>query len=328
MASEDFFTPNVADTRNPLVVVLHAGCVAHPDGGFTKEGETEKFQVSLLDENPSMPTASRMLEILAENPVAQARFFILSMRLFLQHVLGIAAFDPELRANGTKNGVEFPDGCIASFTGGSFAAIAHLNGPIEEQARLACHPHIVLHFVNRMSQAWLKGVLRRETSEAKSLLRSWQQQTLLAVESLMSSCAGLLPLHFREAPFPKIDLQSLPYLTKWQAEDKYDGELEDCKKYPEKRRDLVPVQAAFVDLQMRQPEEDAAAAGDVAGTVSARKLPLTGSVMSRLPHYRLLPGGFAGCECSLCCGARTGLRKISDEEFIDAFCADFMECVL
>ena len=213
-----FLTPNVADTRNPLVVVLHAGCVAHPDGGFTKEGETEKFQVSLLDENPSMPTASRMLEMLAENPVAQARFFILSMRLFLQHVLGIAAFDPQLRANGTKNGVEFPDGCIASFTGGSFAAIAHLHGPIEEQARLACHPHIVLHFVNRMSQAWLKGVLRRETSEAKSLLRSWQQQTLLAVESLMSSCAGLLPLHFREAPFPKIDLQSLPYLTKWQAE--------------------------------------------------------------------------------------------------------------
>ena len=43
-----------------------------------------------------------------------------------------------------------------------FAAIAHLHGPIEEQARLACHPHIVLHFVNRMSQAWLKGVLRRE----------------------------------------------------------------------------------------------------------------------------------------------------------------------
>ena len=57
--------------------------------------------------------------------------------------------------------------------------------------------------------------------------------------------------------------------------DKYDGELEDCKKYPEKRRDLVPVQAAFVDLHMRRPEEDAAAAGDVATTVSARKLPLT-----------------------------------------------------
>ena len=140
----------------------------------------------------------------------------------------------------------------------------------------------------------------------------------------MSSCAGLLPLHFREAPFPKIDLQSLPYLSKWQEEDKYDGGLEDCKKHPEKRRELVPVQAAFVDLHMKQPEENAAAGGDVAAAVSARKLPLTGSVMCRLPHYRLLPGGFGGCECSLCSGARTGLRKITDEEFVGAFCADFM----
>ena len=83
-----FLTPNVADTRNPLVVVLHQGCVRQPEGGFTKEGRTEKFELSLLDEAPSMPSAARMLEMLAENPVAQSRFFILSMRLFLEHVWG------------------------------------------------------------------------------------------------------------------------------------------------------------------------------------------------------------------------------------------------
>eukprot|EP00435_Cladocopium_sp_Y103_P023726 s4406_g5.t1 len=158
--------------------------------GLNKEGMSERFVVSLLDECPAMPTASRMLEMLAENPVAQARFFILSMRLFLQHVLGIAPFDKQLRANGTTNGVEFPDGCSAAFMGGSFGAIAHLHGPIEEQARLACYPHIVLHFVNRASQMWLRRVLRQDASAAKALLRKWQSQTLLAEESLMSSCPG------------------------------------------------------------------------------------------------------------------------------------------
>ena len=69
--------------------MLQQGCVRHPLGGFTKEGNNEKFVLSLLDEAPTMPTASRMLEILAENPVAQARFFVLSMRLFLEHVLGV-----------------------------------------------------------------------------------------------------------------------------------------------------------------------------------------------------------------------------------------------
>eukprot|EP00435_Cladocopium_sp_Y103_P032609 s2327_g8.t1 len=153
------------------------------------------------------------------------------------------------------NGVEFPDGCSAAFTGGSFGAIAHLHGPIEEQARLACHPHIVLHFVNRTSQMWLRRVLRQDAAGAKALLRKWQQQTLLAVESPMSSCAGLLPLHFREVPFPAVDLQSLPHLSEWQEEDKYDGELEDCKKEPEKRRELVPVQEAFVDFHFKQHME-------------------------------------------------------------------------
>ena len=48
---DGFLTPNVADVRNPLMVVLHAGCVAHPDGGLDADGQAEKFQVSLLDED-------------------------------------------------------------------------------------------------------------------------------------------------------------------------------------------------------------------------------------------------------------------------------------
>ena len=139
-AVDGFLTPNVADTRSPLVVVLHNGCIKAKGGGLTPEGNSEKFNISLLDEEPQMPSAGRMLEILAENPVAQAKFFILSMRLFLEHVLGVMPFDEQLRANGSRNGTVYPDGCAADFFGGCFPAIQQLHGPIEEQARLACHP--------------------------------------------------------------------------------------------------------------------------------------------------------------------------------------------
>lgn len=166
-----------------------------------------------------MPSAGRMLEILAENPVAQAKFFIISMRLFLEHVLGIMPFDEQLRANGTRASVVFPDGAASEFVGGAFPAIQQLHGPIEEQARLACHPHIVLHFVNRASQAWLRKILLAETAEAKELLRTWQQKTLLAVESLMSSCVGTARLQFEPVPFASdVKLQAQPYTSKWQEE--------------------------------------------------------------------------------------------------------------
>ncbi|CAK0851590.1 unnamed protein product, partial [Prorocentrum cordatum] len=54
-----FLTPNVADTRNPLVVILHAGSLNHTSGGLDDDGATERYSISLLDENPTMPTAQR-----------------------------------------------------------------------------------------------------------------------------------------------------------------------------------------------------------------------------------------------------------------------------
>lgn len=114
---QGFLTPNVADTRNPLLVILHNGNVAAAAGGLTPDGTSEKYTVNLLDEEPTMPSASRMLEILAENPVAQAKFFIISMRLFLEHVLGVMPFDDQLRANGSRAGVIYADGAAANFMG-------------------------------------------------------------------------------------------------------------------------------------------------------------------------------------------------------------------
>ena len=107
----------------------------------------------------------RCLEVVASNPVAQAQFFIVSMQLFLEHVLGIMPFDEQLCANGTRAGCAWPDGAAATFMGGSFPAIYQLHGPIEEQARLSVHPHIVLHFVNRASSRWIKSIMRLETAE-------------------------------------------------------------------------------------------------------------------------------------------------------------------
>ena len=68
------------------------------------------------------------------------------------------------------------------------------------------------------------------------------------------------------------------------------------------RRPLVPVVEGYVDGHVRRAME---AAGDVpsmqtAPKVKVRDLPLTGAVMSRLPHYRLLPRLEGRCSCPIC----------------------------
>eukprot|EP00959_Pyramimonas_sp_CCMP1952_P231375 4836244-Pyramimonas_sp.AAC.1 len=68
-----FLTPNVADVRSPILLALHAA------------GGCETRAVDLLAEAPDMPSARKMLQIVAQDPVAQARFFIFSMQLFCEH---------------------------------------------------------------------------------------------------------------------------------------------------------------------------------------------------------------------------------------------------
>ena len=86
----------------------------------------------MLDECPRMPSAREMLQIVAEDPVAQARYFILSMRIFCEHILGCGPFGDLLRHNGWLEGPAFPDGFAASGLGGAFCMLAGFHGPVEE----------------------------------------------------------------------------------------------------------------------------------------------------------------------------------------------------
>ena len=56
-----FLTANVADTRHPIVVLLHAGALNHTEGGLMDDGKMERYSVDLLDECPNMPKAEEML---------------------------------------------------------------------------------------------------------------------------------------------------------------------------------------------------------------------------------------------------------------------------
>ena len=267
-AAGGFLTPNMADVRSPLVVVLHGG------------GVEERFEVNLLDECPRMPSAREMLQIVAEDPVAQARYFILSMRIFCEHILGCGPFDDLLRHNGWLEGPAFPDGFAASGLGGAFCMLAGFHGPVEEQARLSIHPHILLWFISTTCEAWLRNILRRETEEARILLRGWQERVLAAVQSMQLDSAAVLPLLLAEDATKEPAPRSTPFSAKQQKDCRFDGELEGDARDATKRRPLVATEEFFVDHHIRAhaeclPQPD-------------YLIPLTGAQVTRMPSYRLL----------------------------------------
>jgi len=304
--SSGFLTPNFTDVRSPLVVLLHGG------------GVQERYEINLLDECPRMPCAREMLQLVAEDPVAQARYFILSMRLFCEHVLGSGPVDELLRHNGWLEGPAFADGFAASGCGGAFGMPAAFHGPIEEQARLSLHPHMLFWLISTTSEAWLRSILRRETKEAQDLLRGWQERVLAAVQSMQLDSAAVLPLLLSSDPSQEPPPSSTPFAEKQQQECRFDGGLEGDARDPTKGRPLVAVGEAYVDHH-EQAYLSMLPCG--ANIKSSYNIPLTGAQQSRLPGYRKLQ-------------PLTGFMPASDEErrheaqlWKGAFAEDYRGCI-
>ena len=104
-----FVTPNFADTYNPIVKLLHDGpgddshlAAGRPAGPAASgasqparlaEGqEQQPIRGFLADLEPRMPSLRGMREIVARDPRAQAKFFLLMSELHYRYIIGIERF--------------------------------------------------------------------------------------------------------------------------------------------------------------------------------------------------------------------------------------------
>ena len=184
-------------------------------------------------------------------------------------MLGTGPFDALLRHNGALDNAVFPDGYAASGLGGAYGMLAALHGPIEEQARLSIHPHILLWFVHAQSEQWLRSILRRETDEARRLLREWQERVLAAVQSMQLDSAAVLPLLLHEDPADVEEPKNTSFSSEQQQECRMDGALENDVRDPEPRRPLLATEPLFVDHRIAR-HLDSLPAGAEAGSRYAR----------------------------------------------------------
>ena len=87
-----FTTPNVADTRNPLMNVFYQNQFLKSWPLFNDANESDTWR-ELEKHAPSMPSRSDMLRRVARDPVGQAMVFDVMVKLFLEHVLGCLLYN-------------------------------------------------------------------------------------------------------------------------------------------------------------------------------------------------------------------------------------------
>jgi ASC-1-like (ASCH) protein len=162
-----FTTMNVADTKHPVMKLLYDG------------GEICTWRL-LEQECPAMGSSEDMLRRVSRDPVSQAIFTDLMMRLFLKHMLGV-------RVEGDAT---FGDSVAATGAPGLFGDVQAYFAPLESQGRGGLHAHMCVWVLHPMQARILEklrsgdfGDLSAE-AEWKDRLWAWRQEVLEKVSSM------------------------------------------------------------------------------------------------------------------------------------------------
>jgi len=161
-----FTTMNVADTKHPVMKLLYDG------------GEICTWRL-LEQECPAMGSAEDMLRRVSRDPVSQAIFTDLMMRLFLKHMLGV-------RVDGDA---VFGDGVAGTGMTGLFGDVQAYFAPLESQGRGGLHAHMCVWVLHPMQARILDKLRHGELGpEWKDRLWAWRQEVLQKVSTMQFDC--------------------------------------------------------------------------------------------------------------------------------------------
>ena len=179
-----FVTPNLADTKQPLIL--------------TVQGVEHTFDTDLTE--AEHVTFSDMSQRIAADPGDQAVAFELLMRLFFVHVLGLRPETVGWRRGEVRKASEHwvSDGVAADLMGVPtvFGPLAAAFGPVEAQGRGSLHPHILIWLLQAQLRVLL-DMLQRDQARFQERLNLWQRQLVQAVVATQQSAVELLPLQLQ-----------------------------------------------------------------------------------------------------------------------------------
>ena len=216
-AASFFVTPNFADTYSPLVLQLHEGPgkQSHLDirgGAVAKAG-------GITSPAPTMPPLERMHQIVAADPRAQAKFFLLMTELHYRYIIGLERLFVG-RTTLARQAVSTEDDVAASLQPCVAPGTTDVQAPFEAQGRGFSHGHGKGHSVIGPTMAWLRSAVGRGLRAAARGLRS----VLLSTAETVQYEAANEPA--RQLGLP--DVAPEPFTARQQHQSRmYGGEEED-----------------------------------------------------------------------------------------------------
>ena len=274
-----FTTHNYADTQSPLIAQL-SGC----DQQWRDRAVGQTSHGFLTCPEPCMPTLKQMHINVASSPRATARYFLLMEELTFRHLYGIDKIVlGSHRVRAASGYDDRDDDWASSANPGLGGMVVAAFEPLEAQGRGFQHGHRKVHGrpagIVQLWKSLMQNMLSAEhcEDELRSSVKSHNENLLQAVSSVQYESALLPAKQFG------ITLSPEPFSLRQQQQTRFDGKLEKDGKTLRPRMDVVPSEPLAHIVR----EHRAAALEQRETARHYATLPLTGSQLASLPHYRL-----------------------------------------
>ena len=178
-ASSFFVTPNFADTYSPLVVQLHEG--PGKRSHLDIRGAEVVRAGGITAAEPIMPPLERMHQIVAADPRAQAKFFLLMTELHYRFLIGLERLHIG-RMTLARQAVTTQDEVAASLQPSIAPGTTDVQAPFEAQGRGFVHGHGKGHSIIGPTLAWLRSVVQTGLRAAGRRLRGALLSTAATVQ--------------------------------------------------------------------------------------------------------------------------------------------------
>ena len=226
---------------------------------------------------PEMPSLRRMHEIVAGDPRAQAKFFLLMSELHYRYLIGVDKLHigRAKLARPPRSDLHRHDELAASLQPCLAACTTDVQAPLEAQGRGFTHAHGKGHSAIGATLRWLRRGITRGLRAAVEAIRA----------GLLGAATTTQYDSAREtARQMHVEVREEPFTARQQRQSRMDGGEEDDGAL----RSYVQV-APPVEQPHKEREQCRALAQGrmpLGGGASYRELPLTGAFQSTFPAYR------------------------------------------
>ena len=272
-----FNTPNFADTYSYLILQLHEGPGKHNHLNIRSASQPAVSDTppEITRAEPKMPSLERMHQIGAQDPRAQAKFFMLMTELHYRFIIGVERLHIG-RLTLARPRVPLQDQVAASLQPCIAPGTLDVQAPFEAQGRGFEHGHGKGHGIIGTTMRWLRtSIADGLTAAAKKF-----QQAVLAMAETVQYESAREPARQMNVH----DLPPEPFTLKQQRQTRMDGgEDEDGSL-----REFVEVGPPVVQPHIEREKDRAAVQNraPLTGASAYRDLPITGALQSTFPCYR------------------------------------------